>query len=99
MPKLTARLLAACVALLACLAPIAPAAEILIVDAKSQPESLTVAPGGILLSVARVLHSSTKWPPVRPLPRSSWMPARKAPVPFSLACSPMPLPTPCGPVN
>jgi hypothetical protein len=48
MPKLTARLLAACVALLACLAPIAPAAEILIVDAKSQPESLTVAPGGIL---------------------------------------------------
>src|SRR5580698_9638152 len=48
MPKLTARLLAACVALLACLAPIAPAAEILIVDAKSQPESLTIAPGGIL---------------------------------------------------
>src|SRR3984885_12841474 len=40
--------LAACVALLTGLAQAASAAEILIVDAKSQPESLTVAPGGIL---------------------------------------------------
>ncbi len=40
--------LAACIALLAGLAQAASAAEILIVDSKSQPESLTVAPGGIL---------------------------------------------------
>lgn len=40
--------LAACIALLTGLAQIVSAAEILIVDAKSQPESLTVAPGGIL---------------------------------------------------
>jgi hypothetical protein len=44
----SARRLAACVALLTGLAQAASAAEILIVDAKSQPESLTVAPGGIL---------------------------------------------------
>ena len=49
MPNLSARWLAACVALLAGLAQAASAAEILIVDAKSQPESLTVAPGGTLI--------------------------------------------------
>jgi sugar lactone lactonase YvrE len=49
MPKLTARQLAACVALLTSLAQAASATEILIVDAKSQPESLSVAPGGILI--------------------------------------------------
>jgi hypothetical protein len=38
-----------CVALLTGLAQAASAAEILIIDAKSQPESLTVAPGGILI--------------------------------------------------
>src|SRR6202789_49446 len=43
------RRLAACVAVLAYLAQAAAAAEILIVDDKSQPESLTVAPGGILI--------------------------------------------------
>jgi hypothetical protein len=48
MPHFSARRLAACVALLTGLAQSAPAAEILIVDAKSQPESLTVAPGGML---------------------------------------------------
>ena len=48
MPNLSALRLAACVALLTGLAQAASAAEILIVDAKSQPESLTVAPGGIL---------------------------------------------------
>jgi sugar lactone lactonase YvrE len=40
--------LAACIALLTGLAQAASAAEILIVDEKSQPESLTLAPGGIL---------------------------------------------------
>jgi sugar lactone lactonase YvrE len=35
--------------MLAGLVQAAPAAEILIVDAKSQPESLTVAPGGVLI--------------------------------------------------
>jgi hypothetical protein len=49
MPNLSARRLAACVALLTGLAQAASAAEILIVDAKSQPESLTVAPGGVLI--------------------------------------------------
>src|ERR1700733_14435510 len=49
MLKLSARRLATCVALLAGLAQAASAAEILIVDAKSQPESLTIAPGGILI--------------------------------------------------
>src|SRR6202453_4755097 len=48
MPNLSARRLAACIALLTGLAQIAAGAEILIVDAKSSPESLTIAPGGIL---------------------------------------------------
>jgi hypothetical protein len=48
MPNLTARRFAVCVALLTGFAQAAPASEILIVDAKSQPESLTVAPGGML---------------------------------------------------
>jgi hypothetical protein len=49
MPNLSARRFAVCVALLTGLAQAASAAEILIVDAKSQPESLTVASGGILI--------------------------------------------------
>src|ERR1700684_3345139 len=49
MPGLSALRLAACLALLTGLAQAASAAEILIVDAKSQPESLTVAPGGVLI--------------------------------------------------
>jgi DNA-binding beta-propeller fold protein YncE len=49
MPNFSVRRLAACVALLTGLAQAASAAEVLIVDAKSQPESLTVAPGGILI--------------------------------------------------
>lgn len=48
MLKLNARRLAACIALLTGLVQAASAAEILIADAKSQPESLTVAPGGVL---------------------------------------------------
>src|ERR1700730_18514306 len=49
MPNLSARRVTACVALLTGLAQAVSAAEILIVDPKSQPESLTVAPGGILI--------------------------------------------------
>jgi len=49
MPFSNARRLAVCVALVAGLARAASAAEILIADAKSQPESLTVAPGGVLI--------------------------------------------------
>src|ERR1700731_2440030 len=41
--------LSACIALLAGLAQAASAAEILIVDSKTQPESLTLAPGGVLI--------------------------------------------------
>jgi sugar lactone lactonase YvrE len=44
-----ARRLATCVALLISFAQAASAQEILIADAKSQPESMTVAPGGILI--------------------------------------------------
>jgi hypothetical protein len=44
----SAQRFAVCLALVAGFAQAAPAAEILIVDAKSQPESLTVAPGGAL---------------------------------------------------
>jgi hypothetical protein len=46
MPNLSTRPLAACLALWTDLAHAASAAEILIVDAKSQLESLTVAPVG-----------------------------------------------------
>src|SRR5450432_3957064 len=49
MPNSSARRFAVCVALLTGLAQAASGADILIVDAKSQPESLTVAPGGILI--------------------------------------------------
>jgi sugar lactone lactonase YvrE len=44
-----ARRLAVCVALVMSFAQAASAADILIADAKSQPESLTVAPGGVLI--------------------------------------------------
>lgn len=49
MPISNARRFAVCVALLAGFAQAACAADILIVDAKSQPESMTVAPGGVLI--------------------------------------------------
>ncbi|HKD07577.1 MAG TPA: hypothetical protein VKB79_16870 [Bryobacteraceae bacterium] len=49
MSGFSVREFAACLALSAAFAHVAPAAEILIVDAKSQPESLTVAPGGTLI--------------------------------------------------
>src|SRR5580658_7205758 len=48
MPFSNARRLAICVALVAGFAQAAFAADILIADAKSQPESLTMAPGGVL---------------------------------------------------
>ena len=48
MPHLSARLLAVSVVSI-CLSHAAPATDILIVDAKSQPESLTVAPGGVII--------------------------------------------------
>jgi hypothetical protein len=49
MPHLGARQLAACIAVLTGFAQAVTAAEILIADEKSQPESLTVAPGGVLI--------------------------------------------------
>ena len=49
MPYLNPWRFAACVAILAALAQVATAAEILIVDEKSSPESLTFAPGGTLI--------------------------------------------------
>src|SRR5579871_5365248 len=50
MHKSSIRALAFCVALLLSLTQPASATEILIADAKSQPESLTVAPGGVLIA-------------------------------------------------
>ncbi len=44
-----ARRLATCIVLAMSFAQAASAAEILIADAKSQPESLTVAPGGVVI--------------------------------------------------
>ena len=49
MPHLRILRFAACFAVWTGLAQPAPATEILVVDAKSQPESLTVAPGGVLV--------------------------------------------------
>jgi hypothetical protein len=49
MPISNAQRLAACVVLAAGFTQAASAADILIADAKSQPESLTVAPGGVLI--------------------------------------------------
>jgi hypothetical protein len=49
MPISNARRLTVCAALIAGFAQAGTAAEILIADAKSQPESLTVAPGGVLI--------------------------------------------------
>ena len=49
MLNLSPRCLVTCVTLLMGVAQGASAAEILISDAKSQPESLTVAPGGVLI--------------------------------------------------
>jgi sugar lactone lactonase YvrE len=49
MPILNIRRLAACVAVVTGFLQAASAAEILIANAKSQPESLTVAPGGLLI--------------------------------------------------
>ena len=46
--RLSARRVAACIALSTGFVQAASAAEILIADAKSQPESLTIAPGGTL---------------------------------------------------
>src|SRR5580698_3756988 len=49
MPRLKVPRLAFSVALVMSFVQAAPAADILIGDAKSQPESLTVAPGGVLI--------------------------------------------------
>ena len=49
MPISNARRLAICVALFVSFTQAASAGEILIADAKSQPESLTVAPDGVLI--------------------------------------------------
>src|ERR1700678_91988 len=49
MPISNARPLAVCIALWGAFAPAVFGADILIADAKSQPESLSVAPGGVLI--------------------------------------------------
>jgi hypothetical protein len=49
MRVLNARCLATCVALVVSLAQLSAPAQVLIGDAKSQPESMTVAPGGVVI--------------------------------------------------
>jgi hypothetical protein len=94
-----ARRLAVCVALLTGLAQVASAAEILIVDAKSQPESLTIAPVGILFVGSASTPFVYKVRPGSTTLRSSLMPALRVLAPFSSACLPMRLPTRCGRVS
>jgi hypothetical protein len=50
MPISNVRCLATCVALVMSFAQAASAADILVTDAKSQPESITIAPGGVLIA-------------------------------------------------
>jgi hypothetical protein len=50
MPISNVRRLAACVAVAMCLVQAASAADILIDNEKSQPESMTIAPGGVLIA-------------------------------------------------
>lgn len=99
MPNLSARRLAVCIAILTGLAQFASAAEILIADAKSQPESLTAAPGGILIVGSASTPFVYKVRPGSTTLRSSWMPALKAPAHFSSVCLPIPLPARCGRVS
>ena len=51
-----ARLLAAYITLVGSIAQVSYAADILIADEKSQPESLTVAPGGTLIIGSASIH-------------------------------------------
>jgi hypothetical protein len=99
MHNLNVRRLAAWTALLTGLAATASAAEILIVDEKSQPESLTITKDGTLIVGSASTPFVYKVRRAPQLPRNSSMPARKAPARFSSACSRMPLPIQCGHVS
>lgn len=99
MPRLGLRWLAACIALLTGLTQAASAAEILIADAKSQPESLTIAPGGILFVGSASTPFVYKVRPGATLLRSSSTPPPKVPAPSSSACSPTSPPTRSGPAS
>ena len=100
MLNVSARRLAACVVVLAGLVQAASAAEILIVDAKSQPESLTVAPGGVLIVGSASTPFIYKVSPGSTTPEkfvdASAEGLREH---FSSACSLMPAPTCCGHVS
>ena len=84
------RRLSFCVALVAGFAHSVLAADILIADAKSQPESLTVAPGGVLIVGSASTPFVYKVSPGHLPQRSLLTPALKAPEHFSSACWPMP---------
>ncbi len=75
------------------------AAEILIADAKSQPESLTMAPGGVLIVGSASSPFVYKSAPGSSTPRSLSTPAQKARGRFSSACWRTPPATRCGHVN
>ncbi len=86
MPISNPRRLATCVALVAGFAQAAAAADILINDAKSQPESLTVAPDGTLIVGSASTPFVYKIAPARRPPEVSSTPAPRVPAPSSSAC-------------
>ena len=95
------RRLAACVALVISIsfAQAMFAADILIGDAKSQPESLTMAPGGVLIVGSASSPFVYKVRPGSQPPRSLSTPAQKPRGRSSSACWRTPPPTRCGPAN
>jgi hypothetical protein len=100
MPNSSARRLAACIALLSTgLAQTGSAAEILIVDAKSQPESLTVAPGGILIVGSASTPFVYKVRPGSTTAEKFVDASAEGAGTFSSGCLPMPPPTRCGHVS
>ena len=75
------------------------AAEVLINDAKSQPESLTIAPGGVLIVGSASSPFVYKVLQVLPLLKSLLTSAQKAQGLSSSACWRTHPPTRCGHVN
>jgi hypothetical protein len=91
--------LAACVALALGLAQAASAADILIADAKSQPESLTMAPGGVLIVGSASSPFVYKVRAGSSTAEKLSTPAPKVQGRFSSACWQMPRAIRCGPAS
>jgi hypothetical protein len=91
--------LAACAALVAGFAHAASAADILIADAKSQPESLTVAPGGVLIVGSASTPFVYRVRPGSTTAEKFVDASAEGAAPSSSACWRMPPPTRCGPAS